>query len=633
MVNGSYETKSQNYERIICIDNRSDFDSIFHEICSKDIVLTINQDVISLCADNGISNVDIESIFSPHELFDSYVPLTGLVRQIEESIKTCFQNKINNQSSEVFGWFNYLLKILIDQIILNKRLIEKSLSYYSINKIVICKDVSLKFTNQLIIDSSVSMLSLVAQDIASNNQIVIDKTYANNSLNNKSISYFSFGQSRGSLYKFLVHQPIFESKLIKLRSYLRDLRFFSSIFIHKTLSKKPYFLSVECRELDSLSSNLRGYGVEVMNFNSEFVFKVDEKKAVRLGQIILDGEFCYEGFDFREYLVKFSGLVAINAKRLLIKKKIVSKLLSYSKPSCVFVQTLSAFNINSMIVNSIANEIHVKLYCWMHGGYGGYFSLSGFDVTDFRHTKNHIVYGEAAKDAITNKKSILRSLYPDKDFNVKILGSPFIESFNYKKKISQKTKKKVVFSLPGIAYPNSYYFGYDRPYDFLNWQIEIKKIIIALSEYEDTFDITIKDYPNSPQKYYVKKILKKIGKNKIQYLSYEQSYLETLFDVDVLIYPWVSTSLMEGFQTNADILVFDDSRMLSKSKKILSNLSIFETNIDKFISELHSYFQNLDVSVDNNFKVKSNLNVVKSYYINSSPADSIANELANLCND
>ena len=630
MVNGSYEPSSHNFARIVCIDNKNDFDSIFNDIHSQDIVLTASQDVIELCLEEHIPFVKIEDIFSPNEFNDNYESLTDLVNQIEESIKICFKKNIQNDSDSIFGWFSYPLKMLIDQIIFNKRLIEKSLSYYSINKIVICKDVTLKFTNQLIIDNSVSMLSLVAKDFAANNEIIIHDTYANNTSDNSRISYFSFGQAHGSLYKFLVHKPLFHRKLLKLRSFLRDFKLIFSVFFHKIFSKKPYFLSVGCRELDFLSSNLATHGTKVISLSSNFDFNVDEKKAVKLGLIIIDGEFCYEGFDFREYLVKFSGLVAINAKQLLFRKRLALRILSYLKPSCVFVQTLSAFNINSMIINSIANEICIEVYCWMHGGYGGYCSLPGFDVTDFRYTKNHIVYGEGAKEQIINRKSILNKLYPDTDFNVMILGSPYIESFNYKKKNSRKTKTKVVFSLPGVFFQNNYYFGYNRPYDYLNWWNETKKIITALSRYEDDFSIIIKDYPSSPQKYCIEKFLKKIGKNKIQYISHEQSYLEILLDADILVYPWVSTSLIEGFQTNADILIFDDTEMFQTSKKILSNLSIFETNIDKFILELHNYFHKLDLSVDNNAETNDNIIIVKDYYIKSIPVDSVVNELLNL---
>ena len=113
------------YERIICIDNKSDFFSISNEIKSKDIVLAINQDVIELCEEKSIPCVDIEKLFHSSEFFESYELFTDLVWQIEKSIKICLQKTFNNGSDDVFEWFSYPLKILIDQI-KNNALLEGS---------------------------------------------------------------------------------------------------------------------------------------------------------------------------------------------------------------------------------------------------------------------------------------------------------------------------------------------------------------------------------------------------------------------------------------------------------------------------------------------------------------------------
>ena len=124
--------------------------------------------------------------------------------------------------------------------------------------------------------------------------------------------------------------------------------------------------------------------------------------------------------------------------------------------------------------------------------------------------------------------------------------------------------------------------------------------------------MVIKDYPFSPQKNTIERFLKKLGSNKVEYISSELSYFDTISNADILIYPWVSTSLIEGFQINADILLFDDSDMFPQTKEVLKNLSVFETNIDKFISELHNYLNNFHFSAKNNF-VNNNINIVKDY--------------------
>jgi hypothetical protein len=631
MVNGSYEKKYPDFQRIICIDNKSDFDSIFNEINSQDLILATDQDIIDLCNESNIQSVDIKKIFHPYEFSDDYESLTEVVSEIEKKIKNCFKRNYKVGSGELFEWFNYPLKILIEQIIFNKRLIEKSLSFYSVNKVVIRKGVNLEFTEQLLVDKNVSLLSLVAKDIAENSEVIIDKSYDNNYVHRENISYFSFGQY-DSLYKFIIHLPIFRSQMLKLRSFLRYSSFIFSLVLFKIFfSKKKYFLSVGCMEIDNLASNIERHGVPVVKLNSGFHFDINAQKSEELGNKIIDDDFYYDNFNFHKYLVRYSGLIALNTVKLLRTRQIALKLLTQNKPKCIFVQTLSSFNVNSMVINSVASEINIDVYCWMHGGYGGYCSLPGFDITDFRFTKNHICYGDAAKDSISDKNSILKIIHPKVDFNVIVLGSPLIESLYSSKKIFKKNKKQIVFSLPGVFLQNNYYLGYKRPNDFLNWWDEIQKIITALSEHDNNFDIVIKDYAFSPQKNIIERFLKKLGNNKVEYISSELSYLDAILDADILIYPWVSTSLMEGFQTNADILLFDNSDMFPQSKIILSKLSVFETNIDKFISELHNYLNNFDLSTENNF-VNSNINVVKDYYIKSVPVNSVVKELINLSN-
>ena len=55
---------------------------------------------------------------------------------------------------------SYYLVILFYKII-----IERAISFYAVEKIVVRKDVNLKLDNHLLIDSNVSMLSFVARDV------------------------------------------------------------------------------------------------------------------------------------------------------------------------------------------------------------------------------------------------------------------------------------------------------------------------------------------------------------------------------------------------------------------------------------------------------------------------------------
>tara|TARA_B110000008_G_scaffold178751_1_gene178049 strand:- start:5248 stop:7167 length:1920 start_codon:yes stop_codon:yes gene_type:complete len=634
---GNYEKKFHNFKRIVCVDNKSDFFSVSEEIQVNDIILTIDQDVVELCQEKSFPYVEIEKLFYPNELFDSYKLFTDLTLQIEKSIKISIQKVFNNGSDEVFEWFVFPLKILIDQIIFYKCTIEKSLSAFSVNKLVIQRDINLNFTDSFLVDANVSMLSLVAKDFAENNGVLIDQTYNHrNNKNNCEKSYFSFGQVSESILKYgssKEHSTIGQ-KLNNFKSLINYTRCIFSVLPSKlnVFLNKKYFLSVGCREFDCISSSIESQGVRVVKLNSEHSVFINRKKADDLGKKIIDKDLIYENFNFKNYLIKFTGLVLINTNSLIYKRKIALKFFNYFKPSSIFVQTLSSFNLNAMVINSIAKELNIKVYCWMHGGYGGYSSISGYDVTDYRFTKNHIVYGEAVKDSINARESILKVIYPNVDFNVMILGSPFTKTFLPTKNELKKTKKKIVFTLPGVYGSNNYFFGKDRPHPYLNWWIELKQIIIALSKFEDNFDIVIKDYSYGPQQYRIKKILKKLRKNKILYISSEKNYLEVISDADILIYPWISTSFIEGLKTKADILIFDDSKMLSTTETILNNFPVFETSLDRFIISMNNYLNNYNkqkLAMDD-LKIRD-INTMKNYFIEPMKVNLVVNKLINNC--
>ena len=46
----------------------------------------------------------------------------------------------------------------------------------------------------------------------------------------------------------------------------------------------------------------------------------------------------------------------------------------------------------------------------MHGGYGAYTSLPGYDVTDFFSVSRHLSYGAGSAETINSSSSVLRAL-------------------------------------------------------------------------------------------------------------------------------------------------------------------------------------------------------------------------------
>jgi len=604
---------STNYNKIVCVDNYNDYLSVYEHIENNDLILTLDQDVFELCKEHSLKCVDLEKILNSNELDNKYGLFTNLIIQINESIKICFRKYFSDEDmGEVFDWFFYPLKITIDQTLFYKIIIDRAISFYSVEKIVVRKDVKLKLDNDLLIDSNVSMLSFVARDVVSNYHGKIVETYV--SKHSKSISSdFSFGQIKGVLYNSSKEWKKSVTLLIKY------IKFILSILRYKLFmtSKKYYYLSIGCKEIDILSSVIEETEVKVIALNFNDYLRIDYDKANELSSKYLIGDFSYEGFDLQKYIIQLTGVLALNANKLYLRKRIISSILRYIQPKCVFVQTLSSFNINSMIINSIAKDISVDVYCWMHGGYGAYSSLAGYDVTDFKHSRNHIVYGNGAKNTIMSDESILRSLYPKVQYKTLVLGSPYLDNLYLEQKQGAKLKKKIVFSLQGIYNHNQYYFGYFRPYGYLNFWNECKNIISTLSLYSKEFDIYIKDYPISTQKDRVNRLLKRLKDDNIIYLSDHCSYKDTIQDADTLIYPWVSTSFIEALYTNADILLYDNSKITNEAYDILICCNVFSKDLNVFVKKMVHYLDNLSLSTNNAINSHESRATLKKYFIQS----------------
>ena len=593
--------------RLVCIDNVSDFKIAESSIIDNDIILSFDLDVQYLCNNNNFSCVDIKEILRENiNSGEEYIKLTSFVSESVELIKSdCSVFFNNSKDLKIYDWFFYPIKITIDQLLIYKRTIEKIFNIYSVNEIFVSSEASFKYTDQLMIDPQTRLLSLVAQDVARDYKHV-KICYYDSPVSNEYPIFFPFGGVDSSA-KFPLRKP---------KMFIKNgVNFFTtvySIIIDLLSNKKKRFITVGCREINSISSELKLQSSLILwDFNFSLMFK--KNKPINLGKVFLKSEFIYDGFDFKKYLELIARVIAVNTKRILFREMVMRFVFKQMTPNCVFVQTLSSFNIYAMIAKSISEEFGIKVVCWMHGGYGGYTSLPGYDITDFRHTSNHILYGNAANDTITSSKGILHTMYPGKKFNTLILGSPYIEKL-YKniKKYQSKKEVRIVFSFPGFYSKNSYYYGYDRPYDYMNFWHECKAIILFLLKFSTKFNIVIKDYPSGPFKGLTSNLLEEMHDVNISYISNSSSYKEVIQDADILIYPWVSTSLIEGLHTNADILLYDNSKMTNDTKQVLNNLPIFSTEMNLFLQNLEKY---LSLYPNQGIEFSSNIELVKRHYV------------------
>ena len=193
-------------------------------------------------------------------------------------------------------------------------------------------------------------------------------------------------------------------------------------------------------------------------------------------------------------------------------------------------------------------------------------------------------YGAGSAETINSSSSVLRELYPNESFNTHIMGSPFIEKAYLSQSENTLRGRKVVFVLPGVMSRNAYFIGYDREFEFFNFQECISPILDLLHRFSARFNIVVKDYPAG-----FHKELFNGGYDGLDYVSSEVPYAECIADAGAIILPWVSTSFIEGIMTNANICLYDPSNMNQESKKVLAEAcALFEVDLNLFLPNLKS---------------------------------------------
>ena len=116
----------------------------------------------------------------------------------------------------------------------------------------------------------------------------------------------------------------------------------------------------------------------------------------------------------------------------------------------------------------------------------------------------------------------------------------------------------------------------------------------------------------------------------IIYVSSECKYKSIIQDANALIYPWVSTSFIEGLYTSADILLYDNSEMTIEANTVLKDCSVFSSDLNVFIKELGDYLDNLSLLSTNNENTNDCSVILKNYFIQSIDNKSRINTIINL---
>lgn len=396
--------------------------------------------------------------------------------------------------------------------------------------------------------------------------------------------------------------------------------------------KKDTILSVGCKELTALNEVSPSPAVSVKEYNPIMLlsdthwpwpFRHDYLTRVANSAVVRN-LLSYKGIDLFAPLSYSLGYLVTNIQFLKNCYKRTEKLIHAVNPNLVVCQSVAPLYIVNALARDICLKKNIPFACWMHGGYGATWSLAGYDVTDFRDSENHIAYGPVIHDLIYGDNCVLQKL--DIPLPTKIIscGSPFFQKLynNYKRPSNEI--KKIVFCL-GIQYhKNQFYFGYNRNGAELNIWSENIAIVKTLLEFQNTYDIIVKDYPGSEDAALWPETLKSIGASNIRYITSEEGFDSCAKKADALIFPWVSTTFFQTLFVDADKLILETGDISPMSHEILSEKAVFGNEINAFCVKLKNYLSRGQFYTQDQ-------SALRAYFLNGSESVSLTTLLNAFC--
>jgi len=403
--------------------------------------------------------------------------------------------------------------------------------------------------------------------------------------------------------RFSFGQPIVLAKKVGIESLYNavcDLKYRVKITSTAGQKNTRTVLSVGCKEVDALDEN-QIQSIHILKYhpNMEYACKRDDWPYLQeyLDRVINDEEIirlsCYRGANLIgliHYCVRF---FADKLELVLQKRTKIFAFLDNRPVDFVVFQTMAPHYMPNVIVQEWCRKRNVPFACWMHGGYGAYESLQGYDVTDYRLSRQHMVYGQVLLDLQNNPCWVLHKLgYGNNLEQVHVTGSPFFEKLYSGYCRPQNPRKKILFCLGNFFDHNKFNFGHNRANSELSIWSSHKKIIEILAEYQNEYDIIIKDYPHSPHATLWLQVLCDLNAEKIEYICHERPFNEVLIQADLHIFSWVSTTFFQSMYTDADICLFDNSDLTCDSRKILTDQIVFSPDLNEFCKKIRDYLEN-----------------------------------------
>ena len=576
-------------------------------IYKKDIVVSLDPESSYNLKVNKVNYLESYQICKHKELWSKYAELTNRTIRITKILGEVLwkvDERYKNLDWNLFDDYHYQLKISFDQLFYYSELIANLIEKFNPSEIIVADTKQIMIDNNFKINSKTSVIKYLLEKFKNNLQDI-------------KVSFVSPTENQGFLFlsgnNFKKFTFFLKKKIVNFYNKLN--------FLFNFYTSKPKYLSIACGEvlkykkLYPKESNLfLSYHHE--NFNKKkfakdtaFVNKFINclKNETDFYSLIRHKNISFE-LIFHQILLKLVNQLDFAFDEYKNAKKIVKKI----KPECVIFQSMAPFYTSMIPFRKSCFDFNIPFVTWSHGGYGLTYSISGYDVTDFRFCKNHIVYGNHVKDLVQEENCVLKKLNFDKDHKFFPVGSPKMDYENKRKKIKKiintNHKRTVLFLMVNVIIRNRFYFGRNREkFETANWEFHYD-IVSLLKKYQNKYNIIFKDYPNGYKNLW-KKVLVDINANKILYISNEHKVNDLLRISDLNIIPWISTTFFEALYFDADIFVCEEDLFEKTLKNGLKDEIFYFKNERNFLLSVEKYLET------GNFYTRTKKNS-KNYFMN-----------------
>ena len=521
---------------------------------------------------HGFKFQESPDFYDPSGIWN-YYPDT--VDRMELFVKSCdkllfdLSPEFKSENIEYFSYHFYAIKRLSDQLDLYTRIIKDIFSKFKNETFCYFNGGEILIDERFQVNQDAPLLNLVLPEI----------------LGALGAKTERFNQNLNYEFKEEVHHP--DSLKRKIFRLLFPVKVRLQNFLCKFKPGRIKLLSFNCFDIIALLENDDRFNV----FQEGDSSKLETQPII--GSRFLK-EFETKNFNFQCYgisiekLLKPMVIALANNMDTFLKGYLNTRLnVKIENYDAVFVNTLSYLNFKALYIHKLCMDKKVPIYCWMHGGHGGYYSLPGFDVHDYRFTNKQIVYGPVLKQTAKSPNSVLKKIGSAfKEYDVLSLGMPLFERRfkDYKRPTSKK--KKVGLVIGCIEHKNNWGYGKNRPYYEFNNYHQHTAILETLSKYSDRYDVSVKDYPSklkTPEFWEVHKGVT-IYTDEITLEKYLQS-------MDLVIFSWISTAFTLSLSTDADVFLLDTEPFAEEVIDCVEKCIFLESETPKFIDRLEAYLE------------------------------------------